>query len=914
VNGSFDDNNSIIPHEGIGLPQLWAAEDGGFLDTQGLYWGAAARELVLAPARKRGQSDSDALSEIRALSSLITLSLAPWRNAGSLEVRYLWDGERTQRRVRLVLVARALGNTLQSGRAWADHMLATATSAFPKEWSFGPLRALVSVEPTTWLEIERLQEVRSPGPFVPSNLAAYYYLVHPLAGDGSGWLRLSELLREASTPGFLSIAMMPTALTNVERQAVDRVCTLSQHLSESQQGYDFFGNQRSTPADASARDVLNAWNSFRSPNGFLIRIGVAAPREHIERTTASIAALLSSAHRLEEGKLAPSYHIVRGLDDWQAFQTVSLGLVCPRYDHAIWKHDSKDAPVTLERLTYFFTEDEASRLFALPVPDEYGVSGFNRSPESASRRSTADLDAVAEPSVTIGNFLDHEDNATPAQVPLRALNRHALVVGTPGYGKTTAVHTLLASLWNDHHVPWAVIEPTRPEYRGLISVAGLEALKVYSLGREDISPLRVNPMQPPPGVRCETHQSALNSIFRLALPLPPPLPQLLRQAIERCYLLAGWDYHTTTADDIPAPGLRDLLQAFNECFEEANYTGEPRNISAAFGVRLRSLLSGSRGLLLDTCTSSDFDRILSSPCIFELGALEDNDDKALLAALILHQVRSRAIRQGSSGGALRHVTVVEEAHRILPSEAREASESGEGTRARAAEEFTNAIAELRSTGEGFILCSQQPSRLTPAAVGNTNTRLMFQLTNSADRQKMLEDVAGTTLDADIASSLPTGVCIARWLPMARPEVIRVVPSPGVDTSVVPSDEVVAIHMRRDADANRRVRPYALCSAVICSHGCNPRTRTMAHSVELRARGAVRHDEVWSGEATFEEYCTVLAAILKRQGVEDSQLLYCSVLHSAMERPQHGYLGFSNALVAARIGLLERIVRAARGGL
>lgn len=89
---------------------------------------------------------------------------------------------------------------------------------------------------------------------------------------------------------------------------------------------------------------------------------------------------------------------------------------------------------------------------------------------------------------------------------------------------------------------------------------------------------------------------------------------------------------------------------------------------------------------------------------------------------------------------------------------------------------------------------------------------------------------------------------------------------------------------------------------------------MAHSVELRTRGAVRHDEVWSGEATFEEYCTVLAAILKRQGVEDSQLLYCSVLHSAMERPKHGYLGFSNALVATRIGLLERIVRAARGGL
>ena len=140
----------------------------------------------------------------------------------------------------------------------------------------------------------------------------------------------------------------------------------------------------------------------------------------------------------------------------------------------------------------------------LPVPDAQGVPGFPRARRVAQRRAYIAPDIDDGPSVSLGEILHHGQPAGPLRLPLKAINRHVLTVGAPGSGKTTSVHTLLAELWREHHIPFLALEPAKTEYRSLLKAPGLEQLQVICLGRDDLSPLRLNPLAPPPGVRRRT--------------------------------------------------------------------------------------------------------------------------------------------------------------------------------------------------------------------------------------------------------------------------------------------------------------------------------------------------------------------------------------------------------------------------
>jgi hypothetical protein len=130
---------------------------------------------------------------------------------------------------------------------------------------------------------------------------------------------------------------------------------------------------------------------------------------------------------------------------------------------------------------------------------------------------------VESPSVVLGQVLHHGQAAGAATLPLVAVNRHVLVVGSPGSGKTTTVLSLLTHLWQEHYVPFLVIEPIKTEYRTLLNLPDFQNnLRIITLGREDVAPLRLNPLTPPPGVRREAHTNAVMAALKAALPLFAP--------------------------------------------------------------------------------------------------------------------------------------------------------------------------------------------------------------------------------------------------------------------------------------------------------------------------------------------------------------------------------------------------------
>jgi hypothetical protein len=82
----------------------------------------------------------------------------------------------------------------------------------------------------------------------------------------------------------------------------------------------------------------------------------------------------------------------------------------------------------------------------------------------------------AGPAASLGMILDAQDRpAGEFLVPLPTLNRHALVTGATGAGKSQTVRHLLTGLTRAG-LPWLVIEPVKSEYPGMAGrLAGLGA-------------------------------------------------------------------------------------------------------------------------------------------------------------------------------------------------------------------------------------------------------------------------------------------------------------------------------------------------------------------------------------------------------------------------------------------------------
>src|SRR5437667_6802315 len=136
-----------------------------------------------------------------------------------------------------------------------------------------------------------------------------------------------------------------------------------------------------------------------------------------------------------------------------------------------------------------------------------------------------------------------------------------------------------------------------------------------------------------------------------------------------------------------------------------------------------------------------------------------------LIVRIVEYLRLRA-RAGLREG-LRHVIVIEEAHRLL-----RAGREGRAS-AHAVELFTAMLAEIRAYGEGLVIAEQIPSKLVSDVVKNTALKVMHRLPAADDR-----DLAGAAMNLDGAQSrqvvsLEPGVAAVFADGMDRPIRVRV---------------------------------------------------------------------------------------------------------------------------------------------
>jgi hypothetical protein len=256
------------------------------------------------------------------------------------------------------------------------------------------------------------------------------------------------------------------------------------------------------------------------------------------------------------------------------------------------------------------------------------------------------------------------------------------------------------------------------------------------LGDESVSPFRLNPLEILPGMRVEAHISALRACFEAALPTFGILPSLIEESLHNVYQDKQWGLtdRGQADDERLMPTLGELYFEIIRATEERGYSEKTlQDIRAAAAGRIGSLLRGSKGRMLNNRRSIPMEILMTRPVVLELEALND-DEKALVMLFLLTMIREYC-RVNRSESRLQHVTLIEEAHRVMSATSHATDrETSADTRAQAVEMFSASLSEVRAFGEGLIIAEQIPGRLVEDALKNTNIKIVHRLPGQDDRQ------------------------------------------------------------------------------------------------------------------------------------------------------------------------------------
>lgn len=499
-------------------------------------------------------------------------------------------------------------------------------------------------------------------------------------------------------------------------------------------------------------------------------------------------------------------------------QELATALNNMRYlEHDIWGYTIASPP--LERLRYLATAQEAYGAFRLPVPPESGyLPGVLVKEEpfvapadelELRRQARANLndplqlseEQEHEKKIEIG-IVYHRGNSTTQQFSINVsdLTRHALIAGSTGSGKSTTIKHILSQLWLRHKIPFLVLYPIdKTDYRELRGFRELaNDLLIFTLGDESTSPFRFNPFEVPAGLLLKTHLSRLMRVFTAAFSLQDPLPMIYREALRRVYREHGWDTvleRGATGRDYPI--MSDFYAAIGEITEGLKYGREVQdNVRQASVIRIGDLLENA-GYVVNVRRSMPLSTILKQPTIMEIGRVGSMQDTALLMGFLLMRF-AEEVERNPRPKSRPHITVVEEAHRLMAETHPSLGVAGGDSRGSAGEDFSNILAEVRGYGEGILIAEQIPTMLVKGAIGNTNLKLMHWLEDAPSFDLFSNIMNLGPRQREYARTLHPGFAIVRS-PYGRPVHIKVPEfgdQPGYDKAASNdmSDDTIKTYM------------------------------------------------------------------------------------------------------------------------
>ena len=347
----------------------------------------------------------------------------------------------------------------------------------------------------------------------------------------------------------------------------------------------------------------------------------------------------------------------------------------------------------------------------------------------------------------------------------KSMMKHTFIAGVTGSGKTTTCHKLLAAA----STPFLVIEPAKTEYRTLAQEENKKKFGdvfVFTLGNESIAPFRINPFELVKGEVISAHIDMVKATFTSAFPMEASMPQILEEAIVRCYENKGWSIDSNLNNIYADPFNKDKEKCFpimSELLEEMKKIVRGKGFSAQMQAdyegslvsRLSNLTVGAKGRMLNCPYSTDFRFIAYNKVIIEMEELKSPEDKALFMGFILSRLSAVIKAEHKRDSGYRHLTLIEEAHRLLS----KVEYGDSGSKKSAVETFTDLLAEVRKYGEGLIVVDQIPNKLAPEVLKNTNTKIIHKILARDDKEAVGDTMLMDDKQKEFLSALETGHAI-----------------------------------------------------------------------------------------------------------------------------------------------------------
>lgn len=363
-------------------------------------------------------------------------------------------------------------------------------------------------------------------------------------------------------------------------------------------------------------------------------------------------------------------------------------------------------------------------------------------------------------------------DSTEVKLYVNTIASHMFVCGTPGTGKSNAIYKMIYSLSNlkktdggYSNVKFLVVEPAKGEYKN--EFGKMPGINIFTADPDLCRLLRINPFEfPYEKVKVADHIDQVKTIIGACWSLTAAMPAILSDAIEHAYRRVGWDLKNSIyvmPGEVKFPSFKDVLDVLPKIISRSSYSAQAKgDYTGALVTRVSSLTKGIVGTIFEADGTISDEILFDENTIIDLSTVGSADVKSLIMGVIVMKLKNyRKATAKQANYPLRHVTILEEAHNILPNCSTNLSEDSANVQGQSVKSISEAISEMRTYGEGFIIVDQTPSAVADVAISNTSTKIILRLPGEKDIQAAGSSIGLSDEQKKMLSKLPRGHAIVK---------------------------------------------------------------------------------------------------------------------------------------------------------